>query len=158
MFAYNDKLRLAVINVKDKTGNILPINISLPSNVKNICLPETVLQLTIFEYHEGIEVYGHHAFNVYVGQTATFEEMLNNKVKIKINSKFNPEIKSSQEQLVYTEREDGVFEIYGSVQGNDIVVNSVEELEEILKRISKELSSIQRSVANIRKLSKNKKK
>lgn len=158
MFAVNDKIRLAVINVKDREGKILPINISMPFNIKKIAFPENISQLSIFEYHEGIENYGHNVFNIYVGHTGTFEQIINNKVKIRINNNFNVEIKNCEDQLVYYEREDGVLDIFATVQENDIVVNNVEELSEIVKSISNELSAIKRSIAKIRKLGKNNKK
>lgn len=153
MFAYNDKLRLVVINVKDRDGKIMPTNISLPFNVKNINFPENVSQVSIFEYHEGIENYGHNVFNIYVGYTSTFDTIINRKEKIKINNNFNVEIKSCEEPLVYRIREDGVFDIFATAKENDIVVNNVEELAETIKSISNEFSAIKRSIAKIRKLS-----
>ena len=157
MFAYNEKINLTVMNVRDRYGKLLPINLSLPFNVKNLNFPENISQLSIIEYHEGIETYGHRVFNIYVGQTGTIKEILDKKVKIKINNNLNEEIKSVKEQLVYYQKDDGNIHIFASLHGNDIVVKNVEELEEVLKIISKELSSIKRSVAKIRKLGKNNK-
>ena len=104
MFAYNEKIKLTVMNVRDRNGRLLPINISLPLNVKNINLPENISQLSIIEYHEGIEIYGHRAFNIYVGKTGTIEEILNIRKKIKINDNFNNDFKNSKELLVYSQR------------------------------------------------------
>ena len=157
MFAYKEKITLTIINVKDRNGKIIPINVSLPYNIKKIDFPENIAQLSIIEYHEGIETYGHRAFNIYVGQTSTIHEMLDKKLKIRINSNLKSEIKSIDEQLVYYQKEEGILNIFALVQGNDIVVNNVEELEAVLKTISREFESIKRSVAKIRKLGKNNK-
>lgn len=154
MFAYNEKIKLTVMNVRDRNGRLLPINISLPLNVKNINLPENISQLSIIEYHEGIEIYGHRAFNIYVGKTGTIEEILNIRKKIKINDNFNNDFKNSKELLVYSQRDTEVLDIFASVHGNDIVVEDIEELEKVLKDISREFSIIKKSVAKIRKLRK----
>lgn len=154
MFAYNEKITLTVMNVRDRYGKLLPISISLPFNIKNLNFPENISQLSIIEYHEGIETYGHRAFNIYVGEVGTIEEIIKKDIKIRINNNFHSEIKSCKEQLVYQQIEENMVYIFASVQGNDIVVKNVEELAEILKIISKEISSIKRSVAKIRKLGK----
>ena len=154
MFAYNEKITLTVMNVRDRYGKLLPISISLPFNIKNLNFPENISQLSIIEYHEGIETYGHRAFNINVGEVGTIEEIIKKDIKRRINNNFHSEIKSCKEQLVYQQIEENMVYIFASVQGNDIVVKNVEELAEILKIISKEISSIKRSVAKIRKLGK----
>lgn len=109
------------MNIRDRAGKLLPINISLPLNKGIISLPENILKLSIIEYHEGVEIYGQHAFNIYVGQNGTFEELMAKNKKIGINNNFHTEIKSSKKQLVYYQKEDDVLYIFASVQGNDIV-------------------------------------
>ena len=47
-----------------------------------------------------------------------------------------------------------MLDIFASVHGNDIVVEDIEELEKVLKDISREFSIIKKSVAKIRKLRK----
>ena len=124
MFAYNEKISLTVMNVRDKSGKLLPINIALPLNNGIINLPENVSQLSIIEFHEGIEIYGHRVFNIYVGQTGTFDEIINKNKKIRIKDNFYEKIKSSKEQLAYNETEYMIY-ILGLVQGNDIVVKKL---------------------------------
>lgn len=153
MFAYKEKLSLTITNIKDRYGRILPISIPLPLENENISLPKNISQLSIIEYHEGIEIYGHRAFNIYVGQTGIFRDLLNKEQKIKINPNFNKEIKSSKELIVY-QQIDNVLDIFATVQGNDIVVENVEELNTIIKKISKEFSIIKKSASKIRKLGK----
>lgn len=153
MFAYNEKLSLTVMNIRDRYGKLLPINIPLPLNKGVISLPENVSQLSIIEYHEGIETYGHRALNIYVGQTGTFEEIMAKKAKIRMLNNIHTEIKSCKEQLVYYQKEEDILYIFALVQGNDIVVENLEELTNVIKRISKEFLTIKKSVSKIRKLS-----
>lgn len=153
MFAYNEKLSLTVMNVRDKSGKLLPINIPLPLNNGLINLPENISQISIIEYHEGVEIYGHCAFNIYVGQTGTFEEIMAKKTKIRMLNNLHTEIKSCKEHLVYYQKEADMLYIFASVQGNDIVVENIEELTKVIKTISKEFLTIKKSVSKIRKLS-----
>lgn len=152
MFAYNEKISLTVMNVRDRYGKLLPISISLPLNKGIISLPENISQLSIIEYHEGIEIYGHCAFNIYVGQTGTFDEIIKKNKKIRINDNLHKNIKNCKELLVYYERED-MIHIFGLLQGNDIVVENIEELTNTIKKIAKEFLTIKKSVLKIRKLS-----
>ena len=71
MFGYNDKLTLTAINTINKKGKIINYNLSFPIDENELSIPEDVIQMSIFEYHEGREIYGHETSKICVGKTTS---------------------------------------------------------------------------------------
>ncbi len=151
MFGINDKMTITVINFIDDDYKKLAINYPLPLENEIIDIPDNVIKAGVFEYHEGRLIDGSVVFNIYVGNKSTFRDLLNKFSDDKINTLFNMDICSIDQQICYIIKNEKPV-VIAPLANNDIVVNNVEEFKAIIMSISNEVAVIKNGIARIRSL------
>lgn len=154
MFGNNDKLSLVLINARNINGDILPFQLRLPLNKKCI-LPEELVSMDAFEYHEGLVNGGNIAFSIYIGEVTTIMKLYHEIDKNDIKVIDNIEI-TSVDLPICIQKISGKKVVYAILNEQDIVVESQEKLIEVIEQISDNFNTINNSVTKIRMLSKKK--
>ena len=155
MFGKYDKLTLTAMNVYDSECNLIYIAIPFPLKDENIILPENTAMLSITEFQQGQIFHDQHDFNIYVGNVSTIDEMLDRNLIPRRSKVYPKERRIITNPVVYHQKKDNICEIIATLQEGDIVVENVEELKQVLKKISDEFANIRKSINKVRKLSYN---
>ena len=152
MFGDNDKLILTLINAKNINGEIIPFQLSLPLTDSNYNIPQELVAVDVFEYHEGLINGGNIAFSIYIGETTNIDTLIKTDRISKLKIQNNLELESINSS-VCIQNKSGTLIVFANIQENDIVVNNIEELISVIEFLSNNLRVIKNSVAKIKKLS-----
>lgn len=152
MFGNNDKITLTLINAKNIAGEILPFQLSLPLTDDNYTIPDDLVSIDVFEYHEGLVNGGKTAFSIYIGEVTTINNLINSNTMLDVKIAKNIIIKSIDNSICIQDRLDKKV-ILANINENDIVVNNKEELISVIQNLSNNLSIIRNSVLKIKTLS-----
>ena len=147
MFRSNDKLSLILMNARDIDGKLLPFQLKFPLNDKYI-LPKELVSLDLFEYQEEFNS-GKIAFSIYIGEVTTINRLVNEFDKKNIIISKNIEINSIDSPICIKNKI-----VFANVNEQDIVVGTQEELATVIDQISDNFNVINKSVTNIKMLSK----
>ena len=159
MFGYNDKLTLTTINTINKKGEIINYNLSFPIDKEELSIPEDVIQMSIFEYHEGREIYGHETSKICVGKTTSIYHIYKSQGQNYVfRDKLFDNIESPDDTLCYYDDSNGKHIVFSKINDEDIVVRNIDELKETLLFISKEFQNINDSSSKIKRYKKEKNK
>ena len=150
MFAYNDKITLVGVNAVNKDGQIMDFIVPFPINYY-ISIPTDLVQMSIFEYHEGHELFGRESIRLFVGKITSFRQLCEVRgEEFSIRNSIFRTIQTGDDELCYFDSESGVHTIFGKVEKGDIVVDNIDELKQVLFDISDNFQNIQDSICKIR--------
>ena len=149
MLGCNDKITLCAINFTNKNGEIINYHLKFPIDAY-FEIPEDIIQVSIFETHQGICNYGFTAFNIYVGDITTIKETIDHYNSGKGYKIIPDKIKSIDTKLCYYNDEHDNWIIFAKVNNNDVVVKDANELKSILINISNSFENLQNSINNIK--------
>lgn len=151
MFRYDDKVILTSGNIINKEGKIIDYNISFPIKDNDLIIPNDILIMDIFEYHDCFKPYGYVAFKICVGKITSIKEICNsNKKNISFTNKISGHIESVDDKLCYFDDATGNHIVFAKINNGDIVVESIEELKDVLNRISNNFENIENSILKIK--------
>ncbi len=122
MFGYNNKITLTGINAINKEGKLIDYRIKFPFNNSNVYVPNDIVQISIFEYHEHESV-AYEAFKIYVGKITTISEICQREehnIKFINNTLVN--INSIDDKLCYYDDENGKHIIFAKINDGDVLV------------------------------------
>ena len=149
MLGCDDKITLCAINFTNKEGEI--INYHLPFPVKeDFELPNDIIQVSIFETHQGICNYGFTAFNIYVGNITTIKGIIDHYKTGKGYKIIPDKISSVDAKLCYYNDNHDNWIVYAKINEGDIVVKDLHELKIVLINISNNFSNIKEAITNIK--------
>lgn len=154
MFKYNDKMVLSLINVKDIAGNIIPFNLTLPSNDEiDYNLLKDAVSIEVHEYLETEEnSLPSKVFTIYVGFYGTLATLYDPNNKLKKQIKGALDIESITSPVCYTVKGDTQI-VFASLQPGDVLVNNLNELEIIIKSLNASVQNITSEIDNVKNLS-----
>ena len=149
MLGLNDKITLCAINFTNKNGEI--INYHLPFPIKeDFELPDDIIQVSIFETHQGICNYGFTAFNIYIGEITTIEGICKFANSGRSYHIIPDKIGKIDAKLCYYIDDKGKYIVFAKINHNDIVVKDLHELKRVLMKISNNFENIKNAINNIR--------
>ncbi|MBQ9854087.1 MAG: hypothetical protein IJO57_03535 [Bacilli bacterium] len=153
MFGYGDRITLSLVNGADINGKAVPFNLRLPA-AEDYEIPEDLSVVDVFEYQEGSSTNGLIVFSIYVGNKKTIGELadINDGKHIKLREQI--EIPSVDSDICYQTIGDNRF-VYAVVEDNDLVVNSHEELRDVISKLSEDFNNFNKSVQKIKCFGKN---
>ena len=79
MFGYSDKVTLSGVNVINKKGQIIDLNLKFPLDEKNLDIPDDVIQMSIYEGFDGPDCFAVESFKIYVGGITSLSEICDTK-------------------------------------------------------------------------------
>ena len=153
MFKQQDKVTLSAINAINKDEEIIDYVLPLPIADSDFFIPEDIIQLSIFEYHEGIHTYGYEAFKICIGKTITVRQICElhmNNVEF-INKSFE-KINDLDDQLCYFVDDNGRYHVFAKLNAGDIIVKDIEDMKEVLIFISERFNRIKNSLFEIKNI------
>ena len=153
MFGNNDKITLTLINAKNIDGEILPLQLSLPLTDDNYTIPDDLVSIDVFEYHEGLVNGGNTVFSIYIGEVTTINNLIKSNTMLDVKIAKNIVITSIDSPICIQDRLD-IKVVFTNIKENDVVVNNKEELIFVIQNLSNNISVIKKSLTNIKKLSK----
>ena len=153
MFGNNDKITLTLINAKNIDGEILPFQLSLPLTKDNYVIPEDLVSIDVFEYHEGLVNGGNTVFSIYIGEVTTINNLIKSNTMLDVKIAKNIVITSIDSPICIKDKLDKKI-VLANINENDIVVNNKEELIFVINNLSNNISIINNSVLKIKTLSK----
>lgn len=151
MFGNNDKITLTLINAKNIDGEILPLQLSLPLTDDNYIIPEDLVSIDVFEYHEGLVNGGNIAFSIYIGEITTINNLIKSNTISNVKISKNIIITSIDSPICIKDRLDKKI-VFANINENDIVVNNKEELISVINNLSNNLNIIRNSVLKIKNI------
>ena len=149
MLGCNDKITLCAINFTNKDGEIINYHLSFPIK-EDFELPNDIIQLSIFETHQGICNYGFTAFNIYVGDITTIKGTIDHYKTGKGYKIIPDKISNVDAKLCYYNDDHGNWIVFAKINEGDIVVKDLHELKIVLTNISNNFSNIKEAITNIR--------
>ena len=151
MFRYNDKLTLMAINFLNKKGDISNYRLSFPIDKEKLDIPKDIIKLSIFEYHEGYETYGHEIFKICVGNLTSIARICkNHEYNYDFLGNIAGSIKSPNDKLCYYDNELGKRIIFAKINEEDRVVSNIGELKDTLIDISDNFMNIKTSILRLK--------
>ena len=154
MFNKNDILNFAIANAKDKDGNHIDYQLRLPLEKPIINLPENAAQVGFFEYHQDNNTWDT-PFNIFIGKKALMQDLCKEIIVKGKKSNLNSKVVKYDEPLaevVYIEDASGILHIYNKVTRDDIIVESQEQLIQVIEFISDEIKQIGNHISHVRNL------
>jgi len=147
MFGYNEKCNLCIVNALD---------LSLPID-NDFKIPKNVVQVSVFEYIDGINPGGYSVFNIYIGEIKKLGEFIStvnyDPKSFGIMERLDKRVLLEDNICYYTNKKNTKI-IYTKVNEQDIVVKNLDEMKEVIINISEEFRNIKSSINNIKTLSK----
>ena len=153
MFGNNDKITLTLINAKNIAGEILPFQLSLPLTDDNYTIPDDLVSIDVFEYHEGLVNGGNTVFSIYIGEVTSINNLIKSNTMSDVRISKNIVITSIDSPICIKDRLDKKI-VFANINENDIVVNNKEELIFVINNLSNNLSIIKKTVSKVKTLSK----
>ena len=161
MFNQSDKISLSITNALDINGNVIPFSLKLPIE-EDFDIPSNVVKVTLFEYIDGFENEGYSVYSILRGKKQSFNSFLNSGAKYDPESfelmKCLDRVDSLDEEICYINRYNkkkhkDVRIFYSKVANQDIVVSDLNEMKEVIVKISDEFLNIVNSIDNIKTMS-----
>ena len=152
MFGNNDKITLTLINAKNIDGEILPLQLSLPLTDDNYTIPDDLVSIDVFEYHEGLVNGGNTVFSIYIGEVTSNNNHIKSNTMSEVKISKNIVITSIDSPICIQDRLDKKI-VFENIKENDVVVNNKEELISVIQNLSNNLSIIRNSILKIKTLS-----
>jgi len=149
MLGCSDKITLCAINFTNKDGEIINYHLSFPLK-EDFEIPEDVIQVSIFEAHQGFSNYGFTAFNIYVGNITTIKGTIDHYNTGKGYKVIPDKIKSVDAKLCYYNDNHDNWIVFAKINEGDIVVKDLQELKMILITISNNFENIKEAIGNIK--------
>lgn len=149
MFGLYDHITLSLVNAVDINGKILDFSLTLPVD-EEISLPRELTAVDLFEYQEGFMSGGKIVFSIYVGKKSTIDNMVDMNDGIGMKLRDEIEIPSVETPICYQVINGKKF-IYAVLDDNDVVVESHDELKEVISSLSSDYKSFSESVQKIKK-------
>lgn len=153
---FNDeRVMLKAVNAVNKKGKLLDFNLEFPIKDENFIIPEDIVLLDLFEYHETNEgKYCKKLFKICVGKINTWEYFcINEPDKINVTDEVINSLGKGNNKVCYFDKSDGKHFIFTKVNPEDVVVNNTKELKEILIYISNNSKNTNESISNIKNIS-----
>ena len=155
MFGHNEWVTLTVLNAVNKENQVTDLIISLPlEDDINLDIPDDIIQVSLFEYHDGRTPYGNEAFKICVGKETSIRKICKNK-EVEI-SEFTPyafdAIESADDRLCYFVNDEGKHIVFAKLDEDDILVSDTMELKFILYFISDKFRQIEYSLIDIKSI------
>lgn len=133
----NEKITLKAINALNRKGEELDYNISFPFDERYFWAPASLREISIYEYHEGEEIYGYVPFKVYIGTVTSIKDICESKgKKYSINALVYNDIESINDKLCYYEDMYGRCIVFAKVNDDDIVVENNLEFKDVMVDLS----------------------
>ena len=154
MLGYNDKFILIGNNIINRKREMTNHTISFPITEDNLYIPEDILQMSIFEYHEVNEYksYGYEVFKIYVGKITSINQICSSSTKnVKFKNNVLKSIKTEEDKMCYFDDDLGRHIVFAKLNKNDIVVDNIEELKNALIFISKKIQNIKDITLDIKR-------
>ena len=152
MFGNNDKITLTLINAKNIDGEILPLQLSLPLTDDNYTIPDDLVSIDVFEYHEGLVNGGKIAFSIYIGEVTSINNLIKSNTMSDVRISKNIVITSIDSPICIQDRLDKKI-VFENIKENDVVVNNKEELIFVIQNLSNNISIIKKSLTKIKTMS-----
>ena len=152
MFGNNDKITLTLINAKNIDGEILPLQLSLPLTDDNYTIPNDLVSIDVFEYHEGLVNGGKIAFSIYIGEVTSINNLIKSNTMSDVRISKNIVITSIDSPICIKDRLDKKI-VFANINENDVVVNNKEELIFVIQNLSNNISIIKKSLTKIKTMS-----
>ena len=150
MLEYNDKMTLTGINAINKKGKIIDYNLVFPLKNDDFCLPEDIVEISIFEYHEGYENYGFKALKICLGKITSIREICeSHDDNIKFERRVFEEIVTPDDNLCYFD-EDGQKIVFSKINPGDIVTKNLDDFKSALISVSDNYRIIKSAIERIR--------
>lgn len=151
MLGYSDKFTLTTINAISKDGKKLDYVLSFPLEDNDFYIPDDIIEISIFEYHEGYTNYGFIPFKIYVGKTTSIKEIVDShKENISFFAGVTDTIKNTEDRLCYFLDDKENKKVFARLNDGDIVVEDTDGLRDALITISNNFQNIKNSVSRIR--------
>ena len=132
-----EKITLKAIDAYSRKGEELDYSLSFPFDERYFWAPASIREISIYEYHEGKDIYGYVPFKVYIGKLTSIKDICeSNDKKYHINTSVFNDIKSVDDKLCYYEDMYGKYIVFAKVNDEDIVVENNLEFKEIMVNIS----------------------
>ncbi len=152
MFAKFDVFDVGITGIKTTKGSRKVRFKSIIDEVKNI--PENTIAVEISEFHiDGEKGYYTNPFNIYIGEVHTISELISKEGKVYTDWKEEAESIKPLKKVVCYSNDKCQNIVYAYLYSSDIVVKSVDELEEVLAEISYSVLKIKEASFKIKKLS-----
>ena len=154
MFNKNDVLNFVVGNAKDIEGNHVDFQLRLPLEKPIVEFPENAAQVGFYEYHQDNNTWDN-PFNIFIGKKALMQDLCKDIIVKGKKSSLNSKVVKYDEpfaEVVYLEDASGTIHIYNKVSGDDIIVETQEQLTQVIEFISDEIKQIGNHISHIRTL------
>ena len=158
MFKYDDKITLSLINARDIDDNIVPFSLNLPFNEQekiDYSILENVVAIDVVEYQEDdsrTKFPLRKVFSIYMGYCSTITALFTPYNKNEKSIKPNIKIDKITSPICYTVKDDCHI-IFAQLNPGDILVSNIEELEQIINKLSEYMTSIYEDIHKIKTLS-----
>ena len=152
MFGNNDKITLTLINAKNIDGEILPLQLSLSLTDDNYTIPNDLVSIDVFEYHEGLVNGGNTIFSIYIGEVTSINNLIKSNTMSDVRISKNIVITSIDSPICIKDRLDKKI-VFANINENDVVVNNKEELIFVIQNLSNNISIIKKSLTKIKTMS-----
>lgn len=154
MFRQNDKITLTLMNARDIQGNILPFELKLPLT-NEYSIPENIVALDVFEYHEGLVNGGNVAFSIYMGETTSINNLIKENIVFDIKITKNI-VNLSMDTSICVQNISGKKVVFSIVNEQDVVVKDKEKLIQVIEQLSSNFKVMNDSIEKIHILIKKK--
>ena len=152
MFGKDDIFDVGITGLKTKKGISKLYFKSITHGIRNFT--NDTLAVEISEIHiDGDNIYSYNPFNIYIGEVHTIPELMMNGEKIYTDWREDPKSIDTSKNVICYKNNKGQNIVYAYLCDNDIVVKDINELKEVLKRISSSVIGIRNLSSKIKKLS-----
>lgn len=153
MFGYYDRITLSLVNGADVNGKSVPFSLTLPITDEGYEIPSDLASVDVFEYQEGFNSGGTIVFSIYVGERTTIEQLVDKKSDKLLKLRDEIEIPAVDSPICYQIVGDNRL-VYANVDEEDVVVQSHDELRDVIGKLSTDYNSFCESVQKIKSFGK----
>ena len=138
----NEKIIVKTIDALNRKGEKLDYQVSFPFDERYFWAPASIREISIYEYHEGDEIYGFVPFKIYIGKLTSIKEICqSNDKNFSIEPQVFQELSSIDDKLCYYEDMHGKYIVFAKVNDEDIVVENNMEFKEVMVDISNKITN-----------------
>lgn len=149
MLRFGDKLNLSLVNARDIEGNVFSFSTSFLEDVSKIEFPKNLAAIDVCEYQEGLLTGGAVIFSIYIGERGSIEDLMLEINNIVFGN--NVEVPSIKSPICF-QNIAGKRVVFAKLNQQDIVVKNIEQLKEVLDKLSTEFSLLCKSVKRLQTL------